>query len=138
MLLYPSHSRVSADQHCTQKSLTLLDGLVDVIQDAQFTMLRAIITELDEKANKAVEAAQRDAMNEDGVFHELNQANPAIEFFGDVQGLDLLPYDIEVAPLDFMGGEGLDGPFGGFGGVDEPVLERPDLAQAMEMPSYLL
>ncbi|KAH7259936.1 hypothetical protein NW759_002613 [Fusarium solani] len=100
MTLNPGHKFIHVDQHLAVKALDLFDKLLGIIEDASFRSLRAIVGELSQKAEAAVER-YRQELSRSGrdIFDTLNVDNS-----GDAQPeLDFLPSNTVF--------DGLDGPF---------------------------
>ncbi|KAL2682407.1 hypothetical protein Neosp_006858 [[Neocosmospora] mangrovei] len=100
MILNPGHKSIHLDQHLAIKALDLFDKLLSIIEDDSFRSLRAIIGELSQKAEAAVES-YRQELSRSGrdIFETLNVDNS-----GDAQPeLDFLPSNTVF--------DGLDGPF---------------------------
>lgn len=104
MILNPGHKSIHVDQHLAVKALDLFDKLLGIIEDASFRSLRAIVSELSQKADAAVEGhRRRQQLSRAGqdVFEVLN-VDPIA---GAQPELDFLPANNVF--------DGLDGPFSG-------------------------
>lgn len=100
MTLNPGHKFIHVDQHLAVKALDLYDKLLSVIDDASFRSLRAIVGELSQKAEAAVES-YRQELSRSGrdIFEVFN-----VDDSGAAQPeLDFLPSNTVF--------DGLDGPF---------------------------
>lgn len=100
MILNPGHKSIHVDQHLAVKALDLFDKLLSIIEDDSFRSLRAIVGELSQKAEAAVER-YRQELSRSGrdIFEVLN-----VDSTGDAQPeLDFLPSNNVF--------DGLDGPF---------------------------
>ncbi|RSM15872.1 hypothetical protein CEP52_000414 [Fusarium oligoseptatum] len=88
MILNPGHKSIHVDQHLAVKALDLFDKLLGIIEDSSFRSLRAIVGELSQKAEAAMEGYRRElSRSGQDIFEALNVDN-----VGDVQPeLDFLP-----------------------------------------------